>query len=76
MRLQQDQFELQPWDLATRVIQINLTPNENLLGNCYLHPFPPPHIDAPLIPSEAYSHQGVSFQQITYFQGWDCLSPF
>lgn len=30
------------------VIQINLTLNENLLGNSYLHPLPSPHIHAPL----------------------------
>lgn len=41
-----------------------LTLNENLLGNCYLHPLPPPHIDAPLAPSEAYGHQAVRFQPI------------
>lgn len=67
MRLQQDQSELQPWGLATCVVQINLTLNENLLGNCYLNPLPPPQVDAPLVPSEAYGHQGVSFQQTTYF---------
>ena len=46
--LQQDLFGLQPRGLATCVTQTNITPNENSLGGCYLHPLPPLHTIAPL----------------------------
>lgn len=62
MRLQQDLAELQPQGLATCVIQINITFNENLLGICYPHLLPPPCTDALLVPPEALWPPGSHFQ--------------
>lgn len=57
MKLQKDQFELQPWGLVTRVIQINLTLTENLLGNSYLLSLPLPILMHPLFPQK---HMAIS----------------